>query len=208
MIDARMAGLAILLLAAPLAGCKVVQIADQEAAAPARFNADAYASSLWQDQALPHFTSTAHSIAEVLPVLTTDLSAAGAAFGYRSGEGSPWSFIVSGSGTVVAKNTQSRAGTLEVAIDGLAAPVVVQIGPVIRGNAVRDALPFVSFKDFVNQMEYANAGKALTALAVEGIAGAAAALDSGDTVRFIGAISISRSTDAVLVTPVVLEAGQ
>lgn len=204
MLDPRMAGLALALLVLPLTGCKIVQIADQQAAAPAGFDAPAYVEGLWESEALPHFTSAAHPVAEVLPAISADLAKSGEQFGYRSGEGSPWSFIVTGEGKVASKNTESRAGTLEVAVEGLATPVVLQIGPVIRGNAVRDALPFVSFKDFTNQIEYANAGKALTARALAGFAGGVEAIEAGDTVRFTGAISLSAQSDAVVVTPVEL----
>ena len=40
--------------------------------------------------------------------------------------------------------------------------VVLQIGPVLRGTSIRDALPTVSFDQFVNQIQYADvAGKTL-----------------------------------------------
>jgi predicted lipoprotein len=205
MIDRRIA-LAVLAIAVlPLSGCKIVQIADQEAAAPAGFDAAGYAEGIWADQALPYFSETARPVADVVPAIMADLEGAGTEFGYRSGEGSPWSFVVNGTGEVTAKNTESRAGTLEVAIEGMTEPLVLQIGPVIRGNAVRDALPFVSFKDFVNQLEYANAGKALTALAFEGIADSAEAVAVGDIVSFTGTIAVSRAGDDVLVTPISLE---
>ena len=36
----------------------------------------------------------------------------------------------------------------------------MQIGPAMRGTALRDALDFVSFNDFKNQIDYAQFGKA------------------------------------------------
>lgn len=206
MTSLRTLSLAFLVLAVmPLTGCKIVQIAGQEASAPAGFDGASFAEGVWASQALPYFAESARPVAEVIPAIAADFAAAGTDFGYRAGEGSPWSFIVSGAGTVMAKNTESRAGTLEVAVDGVADPVVLQIGPVIRGNAVRDALPFVSFRDFTNQMEYADAGKGLTALAVAGFAGSVEAIAVGDAVTFTGAISLSRAGDALLITPVTLE---
>lgn len=206
MMHRRLACLALILGAVlPLAGCKIVPFAEEGAATPAGFNAQTYAAGLWNEQALPHFAQAARPTAQVLPAIAADLQGAGAEFGYRAGEGSPWSFIVNGSGTVTARNTESRAGTLEVALEGVDQSATIQIGPVIRGNAVRDALPFVSFKDFTNQLEYANAGKALTALAVAGFASAAETIAVGDTVSFTGAISVSKAGDAVLITPITLE---
>lgn len=205
MFDRRFVLLTLIFAVLPLAGCKIVPIAEEQAAAPAGFDASGYADGIWAGQALPFFSETARPVAEVVPAILADLEAAGPQFGYRAGEGSPWSFVVNGTGEVVAKNTESRAGTLEVAVEGVAEPVVVQMGPVIRGNAVRDALPFVSFKDFVNQIEYANAGKALTALAYAAISQGAEAVAVGDVVTFTGAIAVSRPGDAVMVTPVSLE---
>lgn len=206
MFNRRLACLALAFAAVlPLTGCKIVSIADEAETAAAGFDAQAYASELWTSRALPHFAETAKPVGEVLPAIAADLGAAGTSFGYRAGEGSPWSFIVSGTGTVVARNTESRAGTLEVTVDGVAEPVVLQIGPVIRGNAVRDGLPFVTFQDFTNQIEYADAGKALTALALDGFAGNVEAIAVGDTVNFTGAISMAGAGDKLLVTPVTLE---
>jgi predicted lipoprotein len=206
MFNRRLACLVLAFAAAlPLAGCKIVSIADQNAAEPAGFDAAAYADGIWASQVLPHFSESARPVVEVVAAIGSDLAEAGKTFGYRAGEGSPWSFVVSGSGTVAAKNTESRAGTMEVTVEGLADPVVLQIGPVIRGNAVRDALPFVAFKDFTNQIEYANAGKALTVLALAGFEGNVEAIAAGDTVKFTGAISMAGASDKVLVTPVVLE---
>jgi predicted lipoprotein len=209
MIDRRIACFGVILaMALPLAGCKIVPIGQEQADEKAGgFDATSYAADLWSKQALPHFSANAKPAAEVIPAIVADFAGAGDKFGYRPGEGSPWSFIVSGTGTVTAKNTESRAGTMVLALDSAAAPldVTLQIGPVIRGNAVRDALPFVSFKDFTNQIEYADAGKALTALAVEGIAGNVTSLAVGDKVEFTGAISMAGASDKLLVTPVTLK---
>jgi len=147
----------------------------------------------------------------VLKAVATDLDAAGKQFGYRpSAEGSPWSFAVSGSGVVKAKNTTSRAGTLDVAIDGLdsSAPVVLQIGPVIIGSSIRDALPFVDFKDFTNQLDFADASKALTALALAAIGPTTQKVAAGNKVQFTGAFSLTSKSDAVRITPVSLVIAQ
>ena len=84
-------------------------------------------------------------------------------------------------------------------------PVTVQIGPVIIGSAIRDALPFVNFQDFTNQIDFADAGKALTALALAGIAPVAATIKDGSKIRFTGALSVTSKSDPIKVTPVALE---
>jgi predicted lipoprotein len=75
--------------------------------------------------------------------------------------------------------------------------VAVLTGPVIRGTALRDALPFIQFSQFTNQLEYARVANALNDRAVR-VAQAVQA-KTGDTVRYAGAMS----ADGVV--PVVLE---
>ncbi|WP_246694530.1 DUF2291 family protein, partial [Mesorhizobium sp. M2E.F.Ca.ET.209.01.1.1] len=41
----------------------------------------------------------------------------------------------------------------------------VQIGPAMRGTALRDSLDFVQFNDFTNQIDFAQFGKAFNAYA-------------------------------------------
>ena len=186
-----------------LTGCKIVPIANEQNAQPEGFDAKAFADGLWSTKAFPYFGKAARPLADVRAAVAADISVAGQKFGYRpSTEGSPWSFIVTGTGTAKEKNTQSRAGTLVVTVDG--ADITLQIGPVVKGNAIRDSLPFVSFKDFTNQIEYADAGKALTALAITPVTAAATSIEIGSKVTFIGAMSLNAATDPQLVTPVEL----
>lgn len=191
-----------------LAGCKVVSIADREReAAKSAFNPKAWANALWAPKVLPYFEANAKPLDQVLAAIATDFDAAGTSLGYRpSAEGSPWTFVVTGTGTVVTVNTQSRAGTLAVALDGVEGgqPILVQIGPVIIGSAIRDALPFVNFKDFTNQLEFADAGKALTALALAGIAPTLPTIRQGSKIRFSGALSMTSKADPIKITPVLL----
>jgi predicted lipoprotein len=65
---------------------------------------------------------------------------------------------------VVDVDTGSRSGTATVALDGEArATVVIQVGPVITGTAIRDALPALGFDRFVNQIQHADVGNELNA---------------------------------------------
>jgi predicted lipoprotein len=196
--------------AASLTGCKVVPIATQQASeTAAAFDAHAWADGLWSSKALPYFAANAKPLPEVVKAIAADLDSAGKTYGTRAnGEGAPWSFVISGTGTVLAKNTTSRAGTLSVALDGSdpAHPVTLSIGPVIIGSAVRDSLPFVQFKDFTNQLQFADASKALTAMALAAITPSLAGISQGNKIKFTGALSMTGKSDPIRVTPVVLEA--
>ncbi|WP_343553210.1 DUF2291 family protein [Pantoea sp.] len=75
------------------------------------------------------------------------------------------SVFVRASGTVTAfDNSNDRERTLTVTINGK--PVKVLIGPVLRGNAIRDAAGF-RFEEFTNQVQYAQLTKALNRHAVK-----------------------------------------
>ena len=68
--------------------------------------------------------------------------------------------LVKGRGRVQSVNTESRSGslTLELA-DG--SQVRLLIGPVILGTALRDAMAFIEFSQFTNQLDYAAVANAL-----------------------------------------------
>ena len=73
----------------------------------------------------------------------------------------PGPIVATVDGKIVASNTQSRAATIDVDVDGDGkADVRVQIGPAMRGTALRDALDFVDFNEFTNQIDFAQFGKA------------------------------------------------
>lgn len=196
---------------APLAlsACKILPLSGEGAQTVAGFDAEGYAAGLWADKVLPHFDKAAAPLSAVVEAIATDFAAAGQKFGYRAAaEGAPWTFVIRGRGKVVQKNTKSRAGTLTIDIEGASqsTTLAIQIGPVVRGNAIRDALPFVSFKDFTNQLEYADVGKAFTALAMQGVASDLTKIGEGSVIEFVGALSLNSPSDKLVVTPVSLQA--
>lgn len=204
-------GLSALGSATALAGCKIVPMATStDGRAAGTFDAHAYAAELWTGKGRSYLIESARPLPEVLAAIARNLDDAGKEYGFRpAAEGAAWTFVVSGEGVIVSKNTQSRAGTLIVRIGETdqSAEVTIQIGPVVRGNAVRDALPFVSFKDFTNQLEYADAGKALTALAMESVTLGVASIDAGKLVAFVGAFSLKAADEKLLITPISLDTG-
>ena len=117
--------------------------------------------------------------------------------------------FLKGTGTVAAVDRQSRVGILRLRQTGSRpATVAIQIGPVIRGTALRDASGFIEFSDFTNQFDYAGAANALNDYALRTVAGAlpAAALQ-GRTITFIGAAGKApvREDGAIEIVPVQLE---
>jgi predicted lipoprotein len=201
----------------PLAACKIVYDDDRQKGPSATstdshaadFDATAWAGSVWATKVLPHFAKDAVDLGPVLAALKKDLDEAGSKFGRRADtEGSPWTFAVKGKGKVVSVDTESRAGTIVVAVDAPSGPenVTVQIGPVVRGTAIRDSLPFFSFGDVKNQIQFAQVARALNDKAIATVQPKVDALKApGTPIEFTGAMNVSGSEDDLVITPVALE---
>jgi len=109
-------------------------------------------------------------------------------------------------------NLQSRVGVADVRIEGVAPParISIQVGPVLRGTAVRDALEFVAFTEFANQSDFAAVANGLNDRVLTVVL---APLDlqslQGRTISFVGACAIGvwRPDMTLDVVPVRLRVG-
>ncbi|WP_413712491.1 DUF2291 family protein [Rhizobium sp. Rhizsp82] len=196
------------LVAAALPGCKIIKTptAEEKAAAAAKdaFDPNAKVDAIWQSQAVPYFEKRAGELKDVVAAVAAGADQAGEKYGNpKKQASSPWTYAVKFTGKVVAADTQSRAATLDVDVDGDGKPdAKVQIGPALRGTALRDTLDFVNFNEFKNQIEWAQFGKAfnekantafLSAIPRDGI--------TGKTVTVVGAFPLPSGSDLPLVTP-------
>jgi predicted lipoprotein len=210
----RRAFLMAVLSAAVLPGCKFEKTltAEEKAAAAAKtaFNPGDKVEAIWQSQAAPFIEKRAGEFSQVLSAVKANPDDAGAKFGHREKEGNaPWTYLVKLEGKIVAADTQSRAATVDVDVDGDGkADARVQIGPAIRGTALRDSLDFVNFNEFKNQIEWAQFGKAfnekvntsvLASLPRDGL--------NGKTVKVTGAFPLPASGQLPLVTPASMTVG-
>ncbi|WFU11517.1 DUF2291 domain-containing protein (plasmid) [Rhizobium sp. CB3090] len=204
-----------LILAAALPGCKIIKTptAEEKAAQAAKsaFDPAAKVDAIWQSQAVPDLEKRAGDLKAVMQAAASNPDEAGAKYGNpRKQSTSPWTYAVKLKGKIVAADTASRAATLDVDVDGDGkADAKVQIGPAIRGTALRDALDFVDFNEFKNQIEWAQFGKAfnekvntsfLAALPRDGL--------TGKTVEVTGAFPLPASGQLPLITPSALTLGQ
>jgi len=196
------------LVAAALPGCKIIKTptAEEKAATAAKtaFDPNAKVEAVWQSQAVPYYQKRAGELKDVVAAVAAGPDQAGEKYGNPKKQASaPWTYAVKFTGKVVAADTQSRAATLEVDADGDGkADAKVQIGPALRGTALRDTLDFVNFNEFKNQIEWAQFGKAfnekantafLSAVPRDGI--------TGKTVTVVGAFPLPSGSDLPLVTP-------
>jgi predicted lipoprotein len=141
-------------------------------------------------------------IADLLGALRQDQQAASAKYGKREGA-SPYSFSVSGEGVA----GKAEGGLLEVRVPDVpdTTRISVQIGPAINGTAIRDAVGFIKFGQFTNQVEYAGSGTALNQQVKNKVLkGLRPANLEGKKVSFTGAFTLVTSS-VVTVTPVKLE---
>lgn len=198
--------------------CVVVKHDDKNAAAAQKggleiyfadgsFDAKAYVEGLWDDTLIPYARERAVEFSDLISALRADEAGASLKHGVRQvAEGAPFNFITRGEAVVLATQTASRAGTATLDIDGDgASDALLQIGPVFKGTSIRDSLPFVSFDDFVNQLDYATLSNEMNAKVRDQVyAGFDPAAAVGRNVSFYGFFTFERGTP-VLITPVLIE---
>ncbi|MCA0048539.1 DUF2291 family protein [Mesorhizobium sp. B283B1A] len=194
-----------------LGACKILPTPSAKGDANASaFNPDKMVEDIWASKVIPYLSQKAGPFAEVHALAKTDQAAAGAKYGNpKKQANSPWTFAVRVEGKIVAANTQSRAGTMDIDVDGDGkADARVQIGPAMRGTALRDSLDFVQFNDFTNQIDFAQFGKAFNAHADKAVLSKLPreALE-GRTAKVLGAYTIESGQDLPLVTPAEAEIG-
>ena len=161
--------------------------AQQQKFDPARYGADTYLSKV-----VPAIEQSATPLPDLFAALTADKEAAGQRYGHREGTG-PYSFAVKGEGIAGAVN-----GTL-LTVTGTGLPatttVSIQVGPAINGTALRDAAGFITFGQFLNQVEYADAATALNnEMRAKVLTGLDATALNGKKISFTGAFSFLTPT--------------
>lgn len=205
-IPLRATGVAIL-LAWLLAACTVVPINQPgTAAAPGQggnFNAGSYVESIWASKVVPTVTSKAVDLTTLLPALQKDPQAAGQKYGLAL-NGSDH-FMVKGQGKVTKVDTSGPNGLATVDLGHGLPPVMIQIGPLILGESLRDAVGFINFNDFTNQIDYGAVSQALNQKSAKDVVGK---IDlktlQGKTISFVGTFTYT-DPQQVTITPVKID---
>jgi predicted lipoprotein len=171
------------------------------------FDSKAQVGDIWDSKVLPALQAKAGDFIALRSAMKADLDGAGAKFGQRRpAEGAPWNFATRVKGRIVSVDTESSAGTVGVDVDGDGkADATVQIGPILRGTALRDSLPFISFTSYANQVEFAQLANAFNeqayAKAIKSLPREALA---GRQVEMLGVFTTDDANDAPVITPVQL----
>ncbi|MBU2515524.1 DUF2291 domain-containing protein [bacterium] len=173
------------------------------------FKAEEYVSGIWDSKVVPYFQTESIDLKKILTVYENDPEKAGITYGYREKtEGSPWTFKVKGTGTIIKAKTKSQAAVMEIDLEPMDGKkdAIIQIGPVIKGSSIRDALDFVTFGMFTNQIEYAQLANALNRKAYDTeLSKFDRETIVGKDIYFEGAFTQVPYSSKVLITPVKLE---
>jgi predicted lipoprotein len=136
--------------------------AQPTATVSAPFDAIRVADKVWETDlaaALDH----ARDAAKVAVALAADAAGAAETYGVNRESGVPH-VVVHGEGWIVSVAARGRTGTATVELEGDGRPrVLVQIGPVLRGTALRDALASLDADRFANQIQHSDVGYELNA---------------------------------------------
>ncbi|GAA1655992.1 DUF2291 family protein [Actinoplanes couchii] len=176
-------------------GVYVYEKDGQTSAAASATDPKTYVDDNWAQKIVPTVHDNAVDITTVAAAIADDQEAAGKKYGNQTGTGSPYAFMVKGSGTVTEVDTSTPTGPVTVEVPAVAGDKPVKVtmatGPVIAGTAIRDAVKFIAFGDFTNQIDYAEVANQINDRVKTDViaeAGDRAAL-KGKKVTFYGAFS-------------------
>lgn len=171
------------------------------------FDPTTVATNFWKEKSADYFENSAVDLVTLLTEANGDLTSVAAKYGhYSMGDQGELSFIVKGSGTITQVKNKLRSGYLSLDVDGNSQDIKIrlQIGPVFKGSAVRDSISLISYKDYKNQIEWAQVSVAFHELIIkEIISQLDMATLEGKQVDFIGCFTVNRA-DLLQITPVKL----
>ncbi len=169
--------------------------------APVAFDPASYGEETYGPKVVPAIEEAAVELPTLTQALAADPDAAGEQYGKRPAPSSPWSYAVTFTGTAAAP----ESGLMQVTVPGVTSRVSVQIGPAVNGTALRDAVGFIEFGQFLNQVEYADAATALnTEMKADLLQGLDPASLVGQEVTVVGATA-PLNPEVITVTPVSIE---
>lgn len=191
------------------AGASAVVVEEgQEAALTGEvaFNPTEEATKFWNEKAHDYFEKGAVDLKTLISEANGDFASVASKYGhYSMGDKGELSFIVRGEGKINLVKNKLRAGYLGLEMaDVDPYKVRLQIGPVFKGSAVRDSISLISFKDYQNQIEWAQVSVAFHELIVRDVLSKIDIEGSLDKqVEFIGCFTVG-AQNTLQVTPVEL----
>jgi predicted lipoprotein len=167
-----------------------------------------FVDSIWESKVIPTVEQKAVGLDVLIPAIQK--SPEEAVKEYGNNIGGAFNFLVQFAGKVTKVDTKSLTGTVTVdaGYPGGSLPVKLQIGPIILGTALRDAVKFITFQQFTNQMQYGGVSDELNArVSKEVISKLDVKTLVGKRLQIKGAFTYDTANPKdVLVTPVIVGA--
>ena len=179
----------------------VIRTVEEDQLIKKGFDAKAYVENIWQSKIIPTISEDANEITFILDELFKNKEITEEKYGGRSGTGS-YSFMIKGKGEVISLNTASRVGTLSIKLEKqYDSEIFITLGPVIKKDSIRDAVKFIKFNDFVNQLDFADVSRVIKVRVLNEIIGPLNLKEiTGKKINFEGAITFDRN-DKIYITP-------
>ena len=183
----------------------VIRTVEEDELIKKGFDAKAYVENIWQSKIIPTISEDANEITFILDELFKNKEVTEEKYGGRSGTGS-YSFMVKGKAEITSLNTASRVGTLSIKLEKkYDAEIFITLGPVIKKDSIRDAVKFIKFNDFVNQLDFADVSRIIKVRVLNEIIGPLKLKEiTGKNINFEGAITFDRK-DKIYITPTKIE---
>ena len=183
----------------------VIRTVEEDELIKKGFDAKAYVENIWKSKIIPTISKEAEEITFILDELFKNKEVAEEKYGDRSGTGS-YSFMIKGTGEITSLNTASRVGTLSIKLEKkYDSQIFITLGPVIKKDSIRDAVKFIQFNDFVNQLDFANVSRIIKVRVLNEIIGPLNLKEiTGKKINFEGAITFDRK-DKIYITPTNIE---
>ena len=179
----------------------VIRTVEEDELIKKGFDAKAYVENIWKSKIIPTISKEAEDITFILDELFKNKEVTEEKYGGRSGTGS-YSFMVKGKAEITSLNTASRVGTLSIKLEKkYDAEIFITLGPVIKKDSIRDAVKFIKFNDFVNQLDFADVSRIIKVRVLNEIIGPLKLKEiTGKNINFEGAITFDRN-DKIYITP-------
>lgn len=170
------------------------------------FDPHDYVDKHWAKQIFPTVLHKAVDMPTLLADLKRSQSHTTKLYGHVAELGGQPTFLVKGTAHIVSVNTSNIPAEAVAKVGAVAKPNVdIQLGPILTGTDVRDAMPFISFNQFQDQVTYSELATAINTK-IEGTE--LSKIDNeklvGKTVTFFGAFTYTPGMTP-FVTPVTLK---